>query len=439
LGKENGRSIFSTKTLAEIDSRSKPTNRVAASENRKADLMNDLINYNFDKDDEVLEADDSIQEDRDRDVQLGKQYAREKKYHVALVRTVSAMPLDADLLEPVPVPQQEPIEVRRGNKAEDDDKPEPELPRAVAAKTAKQQVKEKLAAAQAEFGKLPKLPKEAANDNHKHKESWPLIEQLTRSSFEPDMERRAKLIGVVHHIRELIDTVGADSLGLSIHVPGKQSTDYSLQRTESGKVYYEHGQTLDRKKRTYDSKNDEENAERFDGPVRTSKSSELVDNSGFDPFRDDPFPARIIAAHEELDEIIASVGPLWLPLVDVISANATMTNVGEALGAKNTQAPGVGTAIIRLALTAAMEAIDRFNEKSGDTYVQRLQKLPDSTPVPARRLKAALGGNSDGSPSMAPGERKGPKTPANKNEMQAAKAVWPANDNRMQAAKAIAA
>jgi hypothetical protein len=213
------------------------------------------------------------------------------------------------------------------------------------------------------------------------------------------------LIWTVRHIRELIDMVGTDSLGLSVHLPGKEPcTDYALQRTESGKVYYEFGQTLDRKKRTYDTKNTEANAERYDGAVRKGKPDKAlgISNGGFDPYRDDPFPARMIAAHEELDEIIASVGPLWLHLLACVCASATLTDIGSAVGAKHTQAPGVGTAIARLALTAAMEAMERFSEKSSDTYLQRLQKMPDSTPVPARRLKAAFRGNNDSLPSLAP-------------------------------------
>jgi hypothetical protein len=308
--------------------------------------------------------------------------------------TVSANPLDSDLLAGISnVPDSDVVEVRRGAKAEGDDEAEPELPRTVAPAIVRQQNKDKLAAALAGFGKLPSLPKEGANDNYKSKESWPLIDQLTRSSFEPDRERRTRLIEVVRHVRELIDVVGADSLGLSIHLPGKDtSTDYALQRTKFGDVHFENGQTLDRKRRTYDGKNGEADAERYDGAVRKGKPDRAlgVSNGGFDPYRDDPFSAQMIAAHEELDEIIASVGPLWTPLVDVISANATMTNVGETLGARNTQAPGVGTAIIRLALTAAMEAIERFNQKPGETYLKRLQELPDSAAVPARRLKRAL-------------------------------------------------
>jgi hypothetical protein len=118
--------------------------------------------------------------------------------------------------------------------------------------------------------------------------------------------------------------------------------------------------TLDRKKRTYGgSRNAEQDALRHDGPVRTAKYV-LPLGSRFN--RNDPFPVRVMAAREELEAIIAGVGPLWPSLESVISNNATMTDVGKSLGAKGGRAPGVGTARIRLAMTAAMEALSQRNE-----------------------------------------------------------------------------
>jgi hypothetical protein len=369
--------------------------------------------------DDAIEDNDSAHEENETQRE-GARFLKRKHGSTIDHTTAEATPVDTDLLPAVQLD-------------ESDEGTEPELPRAVDPKIAKQQMREKLAAETAIFGKLAKLPKKgiiaikhgpAANDNFKQKESWPVIDQLTRPSFEPDKERREKLIATVRHIRELVDMAGTDSLGLSIHRPGKAPTiDFESQRTDSGKVHYEHGQSLDRKKRTYEGKNGEIDAERHDGPVRTSKGSQLISNSGFDVHRDDPFPARMIAAHDELDEIIAAVGPLWVHLLACVCASATLTDIGSAVGAKHTQAPGAGTAIIRIALTAAIEAIDRFNEDSGETYLERLQKLPNSTPVPARRLKRALLGNDTAAPSLAPMEQNGPKTPATRHEMQAAKAI----------------
>ena len=97
-------------------------------------------------------------------------------------------------------------------------------------------------------------------------------------------------------------------------------SDYAMQRAKTGKVQYEEGQTLDRKKRAYTSKNNESDATRFDGPVRKASRSGPVDNSAFDLHRDEPYAARAVSARMELDEIVACVGPLWPPLTDAIQA-----------------------------------------------------------------------------------------------------------------------
>jgi hypothetical protein len=267
--------------------------------------------------------------------------------------------LDADVL-PVPETKQEQIEVRRGKTAEDDEEKTPELLREVDPKTAKQQVKDKLATAMAKFGKLPKELKQPANDNFKPVVSWPLMDQLTRSTFEPDKERRAKNVSSARYLRGLIDTVEADSLGSSVHLPGKYTSgDIDVQRTETGNVYFEHGQSLDRRKVTV--KKAEGNV-LFAGSARTAKKSFPV-GGGFNSTRDDPYPVRLIAAREELASVIAYVGPLlWALLKAALSENATLTDIGETLGVKSNQASIVGTAVIRLALTGAIEALARFNE-----------------------------------------------------------------------------
>jgi hypothetical protein len=264
-----------------------------------------------------------------------------------------------------------------------DDETGTALPRAVDPAIARRQNKERLAAAQARFGKLSKLPNEPANDNFTQRVSWPLMDQLTRSTFEPDKERRTKLIATARYIRELIDAAGSDALGGSVHLPGKEAwVDYALQRTESGSIYHEHGQTLDRKKQTYDgknrtpnSKNGESDAERYDGAVRTAKKSGPVSNDGFDVSRDEPFALRLLAAREELNAVISAVGPLWPSLVAVISEDSTLTSVGHVLGAKSVQASGVGSVIIRLAINAAMEALARHNKPQDESA--RRPPLPE--------------------------------------------------------------
>jgi hypothetical protein len=233
---------------------------------------------------------------------------------------------------------------------------------------------DKLAAAKADFGKLAK--EKPANDNYKTVVSWPLMDQLTRSTFEPDKERRTRYIISARYLREQIDIVEADFLGSSVHLPGKDtSTDYDVQRTESGKVYFEHGQTLDRRKVTV---NNEDQDERFIGSVRTAKKSMPVGSGGFNSNHDDPFPVRLIAARQELDSVIAYVGPLlWALLKAVISENATMTDIGVKMGVASAQASIVGTATIRLALAGATEALSLIN--SVKDKPRSVTPLPDKS------------------------------------------------------------
>ncbi|SDE12157.1 hypothetical protein SAMN05216337_102058 [Bradyrhizobium brasilense] len=307
--------------------------------------------YNDNDDDDPIPEADRTQEENE--TQDGSRLVKRKHGRTIDHMTVPATPLDVDLL-PVPEPAN----------VEDNREIDSESPRALADKTAKQQVKDKLAAAQAQFGKLPAAPKKPANDNFRPVVSWPLMDQLTRSTFEPDRERRTQLMATARYIRDLIDLAGADPLG----------QDCDVQRTDLGTVYFEHGQTLDRKKRIYDSKNDEQGAERYDGSVRTATKSIPIGNS---VNRTDPFAQRVVMAREELAAIASPVGPLWASLVAAISEDATLTDIGLALGAKSAQAPAVGSAIIRLALTAAFDAIDLRNWLRNEPRLP--QPLPDKT------------------------------------------------------------
>jgi hypothetical protein len=334
---------------------------VAGNISTEGNLMKAVDSYDTDINDEPVVQDNDEGQDENETKRLGAAFVKKKHGSTIDHETGSAIPTDADLLPTPDDPEQEQTEVRRGRKVEDDDEAEPELSRDVDSKTAKQQFKEKLAAAHAKFGKLPNPPKDAANDNYSRPTvSWPLMDQLTRSTFEPDRERRAKMTISARYIRELIDMAIADQVGSSVHIPAKSAaTDHDVQRTESGNVYFEHGQSLDRRKVTYDNKDGEADAERYSGSVRTAKKSLPV--GGFDPHRDDPFPVRILVAREELALITAAVGPLWPHLLATLIQNYSMTDIGELLGVKSAQASIVGTAHIRFALTCAMEALDSIN------------------------------------------------------------------------------
>jgi hypothetical protein len=314
--------------------------------------------------DEKIESDDTLQQDNETATK-GAYHVKQKHHRTADHETAEAIALDDDVL-PAPESQEEAVEVRRGKTAEDDEERETMSLRSD--KIAKQLIKDKLTAAKKSFDfGLLKEKKTPSNDNFKPIVSWPLMNQLTRPHFEPDKERRAKLIVTARYIRELIDLANADSLG--------EETDCDIQRTESGRVHFDYGMSLDRKKRTYDgNRNGEQGAVRHDGPVRKAK---YVVPIGSRINRSDPFQMRQLAAREELNVIIAAVGPLWPSLFAAESENATLTDIGLALGVNKFQASREGTRIIRLALTAAMEALGRLNEVKDEP--RRTAPLPDKS------------------------------------------------------------
>ena len=57
-------------------------------------MERNLMNYDFNEDDEVLDASDSAHEERDDDVRLGKKIAREKRYHALVGGALKTTPLD---------------------------------------------------------------------------------------------------------------------------------------------------------------------------------------------------------------------------------------------------------------------------------------------------------------------------------------------------------
>src|SRR5229473_814465 len=116
--------------------------------------MKSLDSYDTDIDDEPVIQDNDEGQDENETNRLGGTFVKKKHGSTIDHATGSAIPTDADVLPTPDDPEQEETEVRCGKKVEDDEEREPELPRAVVAKTAKRQISEKLAAAQAKFGKL---------------------------------------------------------------------------------------------------------------------------------------------------------------------------------------------------------------------------------------------------------------------------------------------
>jgi hypothetical protein len=248
------------------------------------------------------------------------------------------------------------------------------LPRRVDDAEAKRQRTAALAAAKFDYSLLEesepqKKPPVAANDNDagfKATESWPVIELLRRT-------KQQRLIETACRIRELVDATDSDAMGHAIHRPGKAPTvDYDVQRTKSGKVFFDVGQNYDQRETAF--------------APRVIERSQPISN-GFSP-SDEFFAQRQIDAQIELDEIKAAAGPLWKYLEVAICQNATATEIGAETGAKGTQAPGVGTAIIKIGLEAAKTVVDAFREDQD--YRKYVFGLKNWAPVSARQLKKAF-------------------------------------------------
>lgn len=204
-----------------------------------------------------------------------------------------------------------------------------------------------------------------ANDNSvgfKNTESWPLEEAIKRSG----KANAPELLGTAHFVRDVYDAAFADPLADAIHRPGKVSTpDFGVQRSASGEVLYEHGRTLDRKRRAYDgrlskrgkprpsAKDGEEGAIRHDGFARRVKKPPV--DTPFNAIHDDLFPQRKIDAQNDLRDILAAVGPLWGPLVDACCHNLTFAEIAAKKGYKR---PGEGSVLVWEALEAAHAAIE---------------------------------------------------------------------------------
>jgi hypothetical protein len=310
---------------------------------QEAILMNDNDNGIEYDDNEIEDNDDKIEEndsihEEDKTATKGAPLVKKKHGRTVDHKTVFANQLDAELL-PTTTPEQERTEVRRGKTAEDDEEKESDLRKDSA--IVKQKNKERLEAAKKGFDFNLLKPPKAANDNYRTVVSWPLMDQLTRPTFEPDEELRNNFISAARYLRGLIDLVNAEPLG--------DETDCGVQRTESGRVHFENGMTLDRRK----WKND-------DGEVRHVGSARIAKNSipiGNRINRNDPFPVRQLAAREDLNEIIVAVGPLWPSLLAALAEDATMTEIGLNLGAKGAAAPPLGVRTIKLALAAAIDAL----------------------------------------------------------------------------------
>ncbi len=419
------------------------------------------MTYDYDEqieDDDIHEA-DSIHEEN-KTATKGAPFVKKKHGRTVDHTTVPANPVDADLLAGLAVEETEVVEVRRGKKVEDDKEVASKLPRLTDAETAKKQMKGKLAAAKKGFV-MPEVDADPDEDEprqaivngtmrrsdfdgfkateadlknpsyrhgskidngpsgilrviddedeaeHKLEESWHIRDAITHGYLGKDIEDKARQLSTLRRLRKDCDTALLDSVGVSVHTSGKDdSADHSLQKDQNSNVVYDLGMTLDRKKVSRVRKDGTAEAI-YDGAVRKSKASKSGVTHGFDPSRDDLLPFAIIMAANNVEEIQASIGPLWPILMSVVCDNAKSATIGYMFEKTDPQASAVGNVIIKIALEEVAKIYERIDarEASSLPYAEWLDKQPNSLAVPARKLKAALQGNDNSPPSLAIAER----------------------------------
>jgi hypothetical protein len=366
------------------------------------------MNYDFNENDEILDPADTIHEERDVDVKLGKRIAREKKYN-ALVGEVTAGPMDDDCLTSL-------IERDMGKEvAENIVEVAQRSPVAVEAKDAINQRQHKYADAMKEWdGKLKQDEgmRVASGFKPTGKAPKPIVENSGRAkpSHIRDAIERGNIKGDKSRLNETLHQFFSDFNGVAdafgIRAANEESSvDHAMQRDSNGKMVFG-DMTYDRKRRAQLREDGQaeiasENRVRvrtadgkgYDGATRIITSVGAVDNASYNPARGDLLLAeRVTDTKQRTEEVAVFVGPLLPELLKAIFENATATEIGESLGFSAPQASAVGNAMLQRALEAAADAYDRIKKRQRRkwTYSEWLREQPDGMPIPARKAKRAF-------------------------------------------------
>ena len=166
------------------------------------------------------------------------------------------------------------------------------------------------------------------------------------------------------------------------------STDFATQKDSHGKVVYENGQTLDRRKKKLPKREDGVIETGHYGSVRKAKSIEVQE---FNVNHDEPLSFSITDAINKVEEQRAGLGPLWQMLRDAVCDNMKPTEIGYSHGKTDPQASAVGNVILAIAIEEAARIYSRLDQQeASDSYVEWLETQDDAMAVPARKLKRAL-------------------------------------------------
>jgi hypothetical protein len=367
------------------------------------------MDYNFDKDDEVLDAAESIHEERDPDVQLGKTIAREKRCHALVGGALNAASLDDNLV--TSKPDDHSLNIAGGGQP---------LPANVETEKAKAQRQAAYGDAMKEWntklrqdegmrvasgfkpkGKASAEPTEVTGKA----EPWRIKVEIENGNIKGD---KSRLNETLYQFFNDFNGV-ADAFGVS-----SANVDHGIQKDSNGKLVFVGAMTIDRKQRAVPREDgQEESGSENRARVRTKQSRErvetwygkghydkdvkipitepgAVDNAGYNPGRGDLLLAeRITDTKHRAEEVAVFVGPLLPELRKAVFENSTPGDIGRSLGLTGPQASAVGNAMLQRALEAAGDAYARIKrrERGELTYAEWLETQPDGMPIPARKLK----------------------------------------------------
>jgi hypothetical protein len=337
------------------------------------------MNYDFNKDDEVLDIADSVHEEKDKHVQLGKHIAREKKYHALVGSALKTTPLDDNCVTSEPNEYKSDAEaiiecdLPSAKDAEDDPVVKGELvakrakiiaevtqalPIGVKSKQAKEQRQASFTDAMQEWGtKLKedegmrvasgfkpkgKVVKSTVEESSKA-EPWYIKEGIERGYIKGDKSRlNETLYQFFNDFNGVVDAFGIRAAN------DESSPDHAIQIDNNGKTVFIGGMTYDRKQRAV-AREDGQKENGSESRVRqiTKQSRErveiwygkgyydkdvaipitdtgAVDCAGYNPARGDLLLAeRITDTKHRAEEVAVFVGPLLPELRKAVLENAT--------------------------------------------------------------------------------------------------------------------
>lgn len=374
----------------------------------------DLMNHDFNENDEILDQADSAHDEKDMDVEpnvpSGVKVIRDGKHNFLPVNDIETQThedyvqqhFDKESVENVdadPAPKSVKVGVAREQRQASYN----DAMKKGWDATLKQDEGMRVASG---FKPKGKAAKQIVEESPRA-EPWYIKQGIEHGYIKGDKSRlNETLYQFFNDFNDVVDAFGIIAA----------SVDHGIQKDGNGKLVFVGAMTIDRRQRAVSredgqSENGSENRVR----VRTKQAHErvetlygkgyydkevkipitdpgAVDNAGYNPARGDLLLAeRIADTKHRAEEVAVAVGPLLPELLKAVLENATGTEIGESLGFEQPRASAVGNAWLQRALEAAGDAYARIKKRARRelTYADWLREQPDGMPIPARKLKQA--------------------------------------------------